>query len=436
MRPGFLNDNANRNFPFLEGTTGFEQPAVSNFGLYPEELFDAQLFPTELFPPFNVDDVVDTGALRSLPTSAMVDAGFLMGLGSGYVEGEHSVWLTHVARVGTRLDFTFQSDAPGLVDQSITFCRSISDEPYATSFYEQDEPIETETVSCTVFPDELLPPEIFPAALFPCTTVFQAPPSSSECNVFPSELMPEEIFPSELFPCAVDDSSSSSESSEVLEVCERPLLWTGFITTGPLDDLVELLDDGQVMTGQLAIEPGLIRSAISAWLQSANLANGDRTRAETADQCREYCWPFDPGSVFVQAECLQGRLRFKEGYNCSIRQNDTENSITISAVVGGGIGEPCDEVPLFDGDSGPTGETLLTGGPSCGELIRSINGAGGARLDIIGGVGVSVTALPDDNKLVVDVDMSRLAICNVDDSSEYSYEGPDYGDDDCDCGPT
>ena len=406
MRPGFLNDNANRNYPFLAGSSGYELGAGGQ-GLFPSDLCPPELFPPELYPPYEAADVVDPSTLQALPTDALVDAGFLMGVESGFVEGLHNVWLQRIYRTVDRFYFVFQSDAPGLVGQELTFCRDLGDGDYATSFYEQSES-EAEVVleTCGLFPPELFPPELFPPELFPCH----------------GEAVSEDSV-----------SSLSSEESEIAE-CQRPLLWTGYVTSGTLETLGQILAAGGVMTGQLLVEPGLIRSSVSAWMQSANLANTDRVRAETPEDCKDYCWPFDPGAVFVQSVCLQGRLRFKEGFNCAIRQNNVENSITIGASEGGGAGQPCEEVPLFVGEEPPIGGSFLTGGPGCGELIRTINGVGGARLNVIGGVGVAVTAYPSQNRIVVDVDMSRLAVCGVDDSSEYSYDSIDYGDD-CDCGP-
>ncbi len=50
-----------------------------------------------------------------LPDAALLDAGFLLGLDSGFVPGQHEVYLYSVEVSGTTITFDFRSDAPGLL---------------------------------------------------------------------------------------------------------------------------------------------------------------------------------------------------------------------------------------------------------------------------------------------------------------------------------
>lgn len=92
MRPGFLNDNRNRAYPFIAGRTG------------------------------------------TIPDCAVVDFGSTMLAGAGYIEGEHSVWLEWIRRIGSTIEFCFRSDAPGLLDKALIFQRDKTDPHYVTSF--------------------------------------------------------------------------------------------------------------------------------------------------------------------------------------------------------------------------------------------------------------------------------------------------------------
>lgn len=71
-RPGFYNDNEYRAYPFV-------------------------------FNP----------ASQTLPTSAVVDAGIVMRLDSGFVDNVHTVWLASISRVSGVFTFTLQTSACG-----------------------------------------------------------------------------------------------------------------------------------------------------------------------------------------------------------------------------------------------------------------------------------------------------------------------------------
>ena len=102
-----------------------------------------------------------------------------------------------------------------------------------------------------------------------------------------------------------------------------------------------------------------------------------------------------------------------------IDQNAFDNSITITPRVGAGEGQPCDEVPLTAAETAPAGSTLLSGGPTCNEVIRTINGIPGPHYTILAGTGVTVAAdTTDTHRLNVDPHLLGLELGILPSSSE------------------
>jgi len=300
--------------------------------------------------------------MRDLPDDFIVDCGFVMGPESGYVEGTHNVFLRRVYRAGSTIFFEFVSDAPNLHAKYLTFSRDIAEIDYAVEF------------------TELLP---------------EAP-----------------IF------------STSASISEVAPTFCPEFLWEGYLITGLMPSIVARLADGaeiKRLDGDAVVEPALIQNLDQGMLVSLELANSDRTRVTAPEDCPDIVWPYQTGIVFVNARCIQGDVRLREGYNASIVQNTADNTITIGAAVGSGAGEPCGEVPLFDGESSPVSSSnnSLAGGPLCNETLRSINGIGGPQFTILGGTGVSIVPDPDNHCIEIDVNLIDLALC-ISDFSQVS----------------
>lgn len=89
-RAGWLNENSWRAFPFVVGTTTLS------------------------------GDV-------ELPEATVVDAGFVFGPHSGYVEGTHSIQLTTITRAGSNITLRFATDAPGCASLPMDFTFALSD---------------------------------------------------------------------------------------------------------------------------------------------------------------------------------------------------------------------------------------------------------------------------------------------------------------------
>jgi hypothetical protein len=291
-RPGFYNDNEYRAYPFIY-VANYEGP--------------------------------------ELPDSAVVDAGFILGLNSGFEAGTHTVWLSAVTRAAGQYEFTFRSDAPGLEDVNIVFERAENADPWSTEY-------------------------------------------------------------------------ASSDAETAPEDCTAAPLWEGFLVTGPLADLAACIAPGQTITFSAAdrvLEPGRLQSLVRSYVRSVNLGNLSRVQVlppvgDAYSECSDSISATDR-YVVVNARCMQGNLKVREGYNCRIKQIDRTNELRIGAEKNAGTpldAEQCQyggELPLYPSEPLPADSKFFSGGPACNELITTINGVGGPNVNILNGTGVTVT---------------------------------------------
>lgn len=205
-------------------------------------------------------------------------------------------------------------------------------------------------------------------------------------------------------------TSSSSISVSMVPGCTEPA-WSGFLVTGRLEELELLLPlDGVIeRDGGSTVEPALVQNLSETYVTKVGIANADRTRTVVSDGCPDVVFPYPTGGVYIYEPCLIGDLIFVPGYNAVLRQE--EQALVFGASVGAGAGEPCGIVPLFEDETPPDGSTLPEGGLRCNELLRSINGVGGRQFEISAGLGVTIAAVPEEHKIIVDVNMFGLVTC-------------------------
>jgi len=206
----------------------------------------------------------------------------------------------------------------------------------------------------------------------------------------------------------------SAEPTDSLACGDEPR-WKAFLVTGNLVELGTEISSGETVTyakGLWQVEPSRVQSLKDSYLRGVNLGNLPRTQVTLPPGCSE------SGSAaieepYIDATCLAGDIKWTEGFNCSIRQDAGENAIVIGAGVGSGEGEPCEEVSLFAGESPPQlYSPYLSGGPGCGDILKTLNGVGGRRITIKAGQGFRVFADPvNSNTLILDKALDDFALC-------------------------
>ncbi len=287
--------------------------------------------------------------LMNLMNDVIVDCGFTFGPTIHYDASSHIVYLSKLRRVSNSLYFEFATTCPDLSGVVLTFTRNIADDEYQTEFTDSG----TEGLSL-----------------------------------------------------------SYSTSGSLAATCYQPG-WFGYMVSGPLAAIATILPSSGTVTGTVAdciVEPALIRSMYKAAVTSINLANDDRTRYSSPDGCAAVSWPYPVDIIFVNSRCLLGNVLLQSGYNTNLKQNDRDNAIVFNANVGAGDGQPCGEIPLFSGETGSPDSGLLSGGTACGETIQTINGVSRSNFTIQAGTGVQIESVPDENKLVIDINLAGTAV--------------------------
>lgn len=191
----------------------------------------------------------------------------------------------------------------------------------------------------------------------------------------------------------------STAADAVDPTCNPEPIWEGFLTPGPLAELLALLsENGGTLTypeKEQTLEPGRIQSLVKSYARSINLGNLPRVYALPPEECQAPA--VAETNIVVNAVCMQGALRFKEGTNCRIRQTDRLNDIRVGAEKGAGditnteLCEHGGEVPLYAGEPFDEVTGFYSGGPACNQTISAINGISGGNVDIVGGTGITVT---------------------------------------------
>lgn len=286
------------------------------------------------------------------PEPLVVDAGFVAGPRSRFASGTHTVTLVAVRRQGSFFYLDFTSDAPELFGVPLTFSRHEGDDDFATEF------VDSGTAGTS---------------------------ASSESG------------------------SVSASDSAASRVCDEPL-WSGFVVTGRMAAFAALLPADGEAAYAAEVEPALVQNLSEAYVTQFAVANTDRTRVSASPDC-DGEGPPDDEVIHTNATCVLGDVVLVPGYNCTIRQSSIDNSITLGAAVGAGAGEPCEPVKTHAAEQKPAGSDLLEGGPRCNQTVRAVNGVGGPMLNLIAGAGVTITSLPEENKVQINVNMSGLALC-------------------------
>lgn len=202
--------------------------------------------------------------------------------------------------------------------------------------------------------------------------------------------------------------------------CATEPVWEGFIVIGLLDELKQAMpvDTTIVFGDQRQVEPARIQSLVKSYLRSVSVGNYARVVALPVN-CAEPTTAVTSNTrqIVINAGCLAGDIFFKPGFNCQITQNNTTNTLTISASLGANTtgaeaAEFCangSEIKLTPTEAAAPGSKFLSGGPACDEVISSINGLSSANVNIVGGSGIQVFAAAVPNTLAIRLDTQLLA---------------------------
>jgi hypothetical protein len=302
-------------------------------------------------------DVPESGLIPSLlqlPDDIIADCGFTIAASGTFDPAIHDVYLHQIRRpTAATLEFEFRCTDPTLAALPLVFVRTGNDTLYT---YFVDSP--------TLYAAE--PPSVDP------------------------------IFPA-------------------YQPCGHPL-WYGYAVFGDAAAVTARVPVGGAVSrsaaSQTIVHPTLVTNMTGASVTSLNIANQDRTRATAPVGCDQPTWSFPVGETYVNSQCITGIAKVFAGYNLSLAQ--LPGSVVLTPVINGGRGTPCEEIPLFSGETGPIGHSnnRLAGDYLCNEVFRSINGIGGPAIQLIAGRGVSIVSDPTTNTVTVDVNLQSLSACS------------------------
>lgn len=318
----------------------------------------------------------------ALSTKVIVDFGCIVGPAAQFQTGVHKVWLYQVTKDEDTFRFEFKSDAPGLAGRSLVFEFNVDDPEYTTRF---------------AFDDIAL------------GSIGSASSSTDTCNAdtaWEGYLVIGQLL-------RVIDSFEGIPPGVILWDDAKGLLWknVAFI----LEQIVPV-DFGNTPadvdgSGSTTIEPTLIQNLNDIYVRQISLANTPRTKATPPTVC-DSSSSRTPEPNYVNYECIKGDVKLLAGYNCEINVSTGDNSITIGGFIGGGVGQPCDEPLLYSSEIPPEGSNLLSGGPECKDVLKTINGISGKTISIVGGLGVTISDGPGPATITINPDHHGMALCS------------------------
>lgn len=223
---------------------------------------------------------------------------------------------------------------------------------------------------------------------------------------------------------AADEWETEFANTEPAEIaCAEEPVWEGFLTTGSLSGLATQVAAGATVTfakNEYQIELARIQNMAKSYLRSINLGNYERTRIPACEQANN----INVRPVILNATCLKGNVKLKEGYQCQITQNTQLNTIDLSA--GENVGAEKDavfcengsELPQHPDEQKQPNEKFYSGGPACDELIFTINGIGGKNINILGGAGITIKTTDSEHQLKIELQSNAQNLCQANNDAQ------------------
>ncbi len=327
-----------------------------------------------------------------LPTEVIVDFGCVMMPDADFEMGVHKIWLYQITYSDSTFTFEFKSDAPGLVGRSLVFDFNENDTEFTTRFSHDNMAL---------------------SSLY----------YSSESYGCYENIRWEGYMVVGKIKYTFVSLSNRFNLDKGIILHQQPgdkIEWTDGAYL--LEQVIEATNGSFIRdnVGATVVEPALVQNLKNTYVKKIGLANKARTITTLPEVCATSS-ETQSEEVYVNKDCVVGDVKIKPGYNCNIFVNINNNSITVSGAVGEGEGQPCEEVPLYEGEVSPDGGALLSGGPQCKDVIKSINGISGRVVKIQGGLGVTVRNDDKPHTITVDPDHSNMALCGyITSSSSYS----------------
>lgn len=290
----------------------------------------------------------------NLPTSAVVDCGFIVGIDSEFDVAAHVVYLAKIQKTDETLSFEFRTTAPKLAAYPITFMQAANSDDWA-EVHAEASPI----VSGTFCASE------------PAWSGFIVTGPLKEFSAGLSN--GQEI----LYPTA----------ERVVEPGRVQSLVKAYLRSINVGNYARR---AITMCGELAVGDYNL-DGINNFDDALDFVNGGGAR-----------------KLIKNAECIKGDIFVEAGFNCVINQSNTANSITVGAGLGANTlgpiaAELCQngsEIRLYENEPFAPGSQFFSGGPACDEVITAINGLPAPDVKIVGGRGIRVIADPENENTI------------------------------------
>jgi hypothetical protein len=268
-----------------------------------------------------------------LPTAAVVDCGFIMGIDSGFDEAQHTVYLASISKTATVIRFEFRTTASNAAAFPIVFEREFNADDWT------DEYAESAVVTAGVF----------------CATE----PAWSGFMV----------------------SGRMSEITAAMAVGETRT----FLATGEWQRVVEPARVQSLVKSYLrSINVANYARTVISDCATTSPAPGNRAIVVNAT-CIKGDIRFQPGF----------NCRIRQSDTARELQISAERGINTTGPGAAEFCQNGSEIKLAATEVAPVGSQFLSGGPACDEVITSINGLQAADVKIVGGSGIQVVADPE-----------------------------------------
>lgn len=380
-RPGFYNDNEYRAYPFI-------------------------------FAP----DVT------TLPNSAIVDCGIIMGLDSEFDAELHSVWLKTVRRVNGVFEFEFDTNAPGAANTPLVFQRDVTAEEWLTEDAESA-PYVKDINSCAVEPA--------------WSGFLVTGPLAALNEALPTDGSLALGFNYVLEPARIQSLVRTYLRAISLGNLSRPRSTTT-CEPDPGESRYVVINK-RCITGDIRFKEGYnaqVRQRITAneiaiaagrglgiqpdaELCSTNgevpFYDGEETPVMGGLILTSYRGPIYAGDVQTAREMLPANPSVGDTYGFKTGPASGVYNVVYFSWNNGNWSEFA--TTFSAGDDFPSNmpaqvqqrSKFFSGGPACNELVSSINGVPGPEVSIIAGTGVKVTTSPGTNTILIELSATNIA---------------------------